>query len=119
MVVINKKAEAILQAAEKLDDLRTCTIDDLESIKGIGFKTSRIFLTSSREGVRHAVLDTHLLRWMRDQGIQNIPKITPGNRSKYLTIEALWLTMVPDGKTPAEFDLEIWNEYSRNARTKR
>jgi thermostable 8-oxoguanine DNA glycosylase len=71
---------------------------------------------SSRKGVQHAALDTHILRWMRDKGV-NAPKSTPTGK-KYLTLEQQYLTMVPAEKTPAEFDLEIWKKYSSMLLTK-
>ena len=88
-------------------------MSDLETIKGIGPKTSRFFLMSSRQGVEYAALDTHILRWMRDQGIENIPKSTPSGK-RYLDLEQIYLKMVPEGKSVGEFDLEIWREYSGN-----
>lgn len=105
-----QKAETLKQIVEADLDLRTCSVSDLEAIKGIGPKTSRFFIMSSRRGVQHAALDTHILRWLRDQGI-DAPKSTPTGK-KYLTLEETFVKMVPEGKTPAEFDLEIWREYS-------
>lgn len=107
-----QKAETLKQIVEADLDLRTCSVSDLEAIKGIGPKTSRFFIMSSRKGVQHAALDTHILRWMRDQGI-DAPKSTPTGK-KYLTLEQTYLKMVPEGKTAAEFDLEIWRQYSGN-----
>jgi len=95
-------------------DLRMCSLSDLEAIKGIGPKTSRFFLMSSRAGVVHATLDTHLLRWMRDNGVENVPKSTPTGK-RYLDLEKTFITMIPEGKSAAEFDLEIWNKYSNGS----
>ena len=92
-------------------DLRTCTVEDLEKIKGIGPKTSRFFLMSSRPNVRYAALDTHLLAFLRDSGVENVPKSTPTGK-KYLTLEQTYLKMVPEGMSPAEFDLVVWRKYS-------
>lgn len=107
----NQKSETLKQIVNANLDLRTCSVSDLEAIKGIGPKTARFFIMSSRRGVQHAALDTHILRWMKDQGIENVPKSTPSGK-KYLDLEQTYLKMVPEGKTPAEFDLEIWNQYS-------
>jgi hypothetical protein len=112
----NQKAETIQQILDGGLDLRTCSVSDLEAIKGIGPKTARFFIMSSRKGVQHAALDTHILRWMRDKGV-NAPKSTPTGK-KYLTLEQQYLTMVPAEKTPAEFDLEIWKKYSSMLLTK-
>ena len=107
------KAESIFQLINSEFDLRTCSVSDLETIKGIGPKTSRFFIMSSREGVEYAALDTHVLKWLRDQGIENVPKSTPSGK-RYLDLEQTYLKMIPRGKTAAEFDLEIWREYSGN-----
>jgi hypothetical protein len=106
----NQKAETIQQILDSGIDLRTCSVGDLENIKGIGPKTARFFIMSSRKNVRFATLDTHVLRFLRDKGI-NAPKSTPSGK-KYLTLEQEYLKMVPDDKTPAEFDLQIWKQYS-------
>jgi len=106
------KARAISELAASGFDLRTCSIADLESINGIGPKTARFFIMSTRKGVKHAALDVHVLRWLDNQGIPGVPKQTPtGN--KYAMLEQIFLSMVPVGMTPAEFDLQIWREGSK------
>jgi hypothetical protein len=67
---------AFASAAMSGLDLRSCSVTDLEAIPGIGPKTARFFLLHSRPGVRVAALDTHILSWMRSQGIQT-PAVTP------------------------------------------
>lgn len=90
-------------------DLRTCTPEDLEKIKGIGPKTSRFFILHSRENQRFAVLDTHILSWMRDLGIKT-PRATP-NGKKYTDLEKTFLKLCDDRKTdPASLDLKVWIE---------
>ena len=49
-------------------NLRTCTIDDLEAVKGIGMKTSRFYLMCIKRDSDVATLDVHVLRWMKSQG---------------------------------------------------
>lgn len=108
-----QKANTIYELARRNLNLRSCNVRDLEEVPGIGPKTARFFLMSSRPNQRHAALDTHILRWMRDQGVENVPKSTPTGK-KYLDLEQIYLKMVPEGKTPAEHDLSIWREYSGN-----
>jgi len=107
----NQKSNTIWELILAGLDLRTCSVSDLEAIKGIGPKTARFFVMSSREGAQHAALDTHLLKWLRAQGI-DAPKSTPTGK-KYLDLEQKFIKMVPEGMTPAEFDLKIWKEHSK------
>jgi thermostable 8-oxoguanine DNA glycosylase len=109
------KTIALLEVIAKKINPRTCTVEDLEAIKGIGSKTARYFLLHSRPGLRLAVLDTHILKWLRDQGV-NTPKSTPPKGSaRYKELELTFLALADKlGKSPAELDLAIWNEYSKN-----
>jgi len=68
-------------------DLRSCTISDLEAIKGIGPKTSRFFMLHSRPDQEMVVLDVHLLRYCRQKFRMKVPKSTPSGK-RYLAIEA-------------------------------
>jgi thermostable 8-oxoguanine DNA glycosylase len=62
-------------------NLNTCTLDDLLYIPGVGNKTARFFLLHSRAGCDYVVLDTHVLRFLREECVlQNIPKSTPSGR---------------------------------------
>jgi thermostable 8-oxoguanine DNA glycosylase len=107
---IQKAFEGILQFKGKLNSVK---VSELESIKGIGPKTARFFVLHSRKNTKLAVLDTHILHWLRDHGV-DAPVSTP-NTKKYLPLERkfLWYAAVY-GITPAELDLQIWNQYSKN-----
>jgi hypothetical protein len=110
----NNKSKTMIQLASSGIDLKNCSVSDLENICGIGPKTARCFLIHSRRNVRHAGLDTHCLKYMRDNGVQ-VPKSTPTGR-KYLELERIFLDMADrSGKTLAEFDLEIWRRYSSSS----
>lgn len=91
-------------------NLRTCTVEDLEDIYGIGPKTARCFLIHSRPDQRYAGLDTHILKYLRSKG-HEVPKSTPtGN--KYRKLEKIFLEYADQsGMSVAEFDLHIWNSY--------
>lgn len=92
-------------------DLRTCSASDLEKIHGIGPKTARCFILHSRKNARVAGLDTHILKFLRAKG-HDVPKSTPTGK-KYLELEHLFLKYADKAdKSPADFDLEIWNKYS-------
>lgn len=95
-------------------NLRWSNIDALES--AMGLKTSRFFLVHSRPNVRVAVLDTHILQWMKDEGY-DVPRQTPTNKKKYREIEDKFLAECDKrGVSPAQLDLEIWK--SRNKKIK-
>lgn len=113
----NNKSRTMLELTHSGINLQTCSVSDLERIPGIGPKTARCFLLHSRPDVRHAGLDTHCLRYMRDHGV-DVPKSTPTGK-KYLELERIFLDMADrSGKSLAEFDLEIWREYSSRAVSK-
>jgi hypothetical protein len=93
-------------------DLKTCTIADLTSIPGIGGKTSRFFLLHSRADCEHVVLDTHILRFLREEcGFKDAPKSTPSSPKLYAEIEADARTAIRakfPHDTMAGADLKIW-----------
>lgn len=96
-----------------LDQLSVCTVADLEAISGIGPKTARFFLTHTRPNQQFAVLDTHMLRYLRDEGF-HAPKTTPSGKM-YAALEQVVLQCAKtEGMSPAEFDLMVWNKYSKN-----
>ena len=104
---------ALRDLAESGIDLKTCTVEDLEAIHGIGPKTSRFIIMHSRPNQRLATLDTHILRWMRDQGIET-PKATPQSKKLYQKLEQKFLTLCDKcGMIPSQLDLKIWKQYSK------
>ena len=106
---LDKAFKGILQFKGKLDSV---TLDELESIEGIGPKTARFFLLHSRPNQRIAALDTHILKYMSEKGYK-VPKSTP-SKKKYGQIENDFLTECDKaGKNVADMDLEIWKSYSK------
>ena len=94
-------------------DLKTCTIDDLLAVPGIGQKTARYFILCTRLQQNIAALDTHILRFLRDKGYE-VPKSTPQSASIYNRIEKFFLKEANGvSLNPAEFDLMIWKVYSK------
>lgn len=107
---LEKAFTGILQFKNRLKEV---SVEELESVSGIGSKTSRFFILHSRPNQQLAVLDTHILKWMDAQGY-DVPKSTPP-KGRYAIIEKQFLTeCAKAGKTPAELDLEIWKSYSQN-----
>ena len=108
-------------APEKAD------FETLASVPGVGSKTAKFYLTHSRAGERHAVLDTHLLGWMRDHGVR-APRHTPGSPTQYRKLEQQYLALAdkhvgPGTSCPhcphagaaahADFDLNVWRDRSQ------
>ncbi len=96
-------------------DLRTCSLDDLLSVYGVGNKTARFFLLHTRQGCDYAVLDTHILAWLRDHGVENAPKNTPTNSKLYRELEKQfrYLSRLEfPYLSDAQIDLLIWSDQS-------
>lgn len=92
---------------------RTCTIEDLEAIHGIGPKTARYFLLHSRKDQRIIPLDTHMIHYLRENGHTKLTN-TPSSRKEYMRLEQIAISEADKaGKSPADFDLAIWNKYSK------
>jgi endonuclease III len=99
--------EVVALAPEELLD-----VEKLESIHGIGPKTARFIVLHSKEDARVAVLDTHILKWLRDLG-HKVPKVTPKGK-RYEEVERLFLSIADDMKMhPATLDLQIWKSYAQ------
>lgn len=110
----NQKAKTFWQLANSGFNLKTCSLEDLESITGIGRKTSRCFLIHSRHNARCAGLDTHILKYLADKGYK-VPKSTPSSEKEYRRLENAFIGLADEAGLPiAEFDLNIWKEYSGN-----
>lgn len=110
----NNKARSWRHLANSGIDLKTCSLEDLEAVPGIGPKTSRCFLIHSRKNQSYAGLDTHLLKFLRLIGY-DAPKSTP-SKKKYVYFEKEFLKAVErSGRTVAQVDLVIWNYYSKGS----
>lgn len=106
----------LLAMAEKLD-LKTVSVEALMAFKGIGPKTARAFVVHSRPQQRYAILDTHLLKFLRHQGIMAPDK--PPTPKKYLELEQAFLRIVDlGGLEVADLDLAIWNHYRETPEVK-
>jgi thermostable 8-oxoguanine DNA glycosylase len=92
-------------------DLRNATLEQIMAVKGVGNKTARFFLLHSRPDQNIAVLDVHILKYLRSQGI-DAPKQTPSGK-KYLELETEFLGLAKKSKmSAADFDLMLWTQYS-------
>jgi thermostable 8-oxoguanine DNA glycosylase len=91
--------------------LKIVSLEELESINGIGSKTARFFILHSRPNQKVAVLDTHILKWLRSLG-HEVPKATPSKKT-YKIIEDIFLCIAEARKmSVADLDLHIWKSYA-------
>lgn len=112
--------ERIAQALmESLDlDLFKVTVDELDAIYGVGPKTSRFFVLHTRPNAYLAVLDTHILKFLKARGVYKVPRTTPQDKAVYERLERAWLYHSPLAYphcTPAQADLLVWKEMSGRA----
>lgn len=108
-----KLIRAFPSVATGLFDLKTVLPVQLERVHGIGPKTARFFVLHTQESARYAVLDTHILKWLRVKGYL-APKTTPTGR-RYAELEKSFLKEADTmGTNPAELDLAIWNFYHKS-----
>lgn len=100
-------------AVVAIKDLQTVTLNRLLQVPGVGLKTARFFLSHSREDFDEPMLDTHILRFLRDQGYSGAPKSTPSNvgiYNYYANVFKMFARTL--GKSVTDLDLEIWKKYS-------
>lgn len=112
----SRRAEYLWDLAYSDIDLETCSIEELEKIKGIGPKTARFFILFSREGEGCAVLDVHILKWLSQLGF-DVPDNTPSSSKKYKQIEQLFIQQYKkhadtNKMSLADFDYMIWEKMS-------
>ena len=107
----NQKAGFLYSAALSCIDLVACSLEELMAIKGVSHKTAHSFLTHSREGYDYPVLDTHILHFLRDCGV-DAPRATPSSAKRYKELAEEFMRYVPDGVSVADYDLFLWKKYS-------
>ena len=98
--------------------LNTATIEVLEHIPGVKYKTSRFFVLHSRSNANCVPLDTHILRFLKDRGVPCVPNVTPGSQRVYLGLEKIAVEALKSlgYSTLAKADLETWKSYSNGFR---
>jgi hypothetical protein len=98
-------------------DLKKCKRENLVGIPGVGYKTASMFLMYTRKGWTGACLDTHILKYMREElQLADIPVSTPMLKTDYERLEKLFVATVTPilqekQQTIAEFDFDIWSRY--------
>lgn len=91
-----------------------CNLESMEAIKGIGPKTSRFYCMYTQENFQGAILDTHLLKYLKEyHELQDVPKTTPSTLKQYKKLESEYLKICNKfKKKPSVLDLQIWKLYS-------
>jgi thermostable 8-oxoguanine DNA glycosylase len=100
-------------------DLNRMTPELLEKIPGVGMKTSRFFLLHSDINYKDkiAILDTHILKFIKENIDDRAPKSTPTIPNTYKHWEDKFLYWCEkNNKNVADFDLEVWKSYARTAK---
>ena len=107
----NRLEKSFRKTHDFIGKMKSITIEELETIPGVGPKTSRFYLLHSRQNQNYAVLDTHILHYMRDNCLTTL-KVTPSG-NVYKQTEQTFLNHANSiNKTLADLDLEIWVKYS-------
>ena len=97
-------------------DPEECTLEDLEKIHGIGKKTSRFYKLYTDPEFEGIPLDTHLLKFLNDIGIE-APRSTPQSSKRYKELEEKLIKLYHDSKpytgleSLSDFDYFIWWHY--------
>lgn len=102
--------------SENKIDLTRMTPELLELIPGVGMKSSRFFLLHSDKNWQNyiAILDTHILKFIKENIDNRAPKSTPTIRVTYKYWEDVFLHWCEqNNKNVADFDLEVWKSYAR------
>ena len=97
-------------------NLSRMTTKILEEIPGVGMKTSRFFLLHSDTFYKDqiAILDTHILKFIKENIDDRAPKSTPVIPLTYRFWENMFLVWCKkNNKSVADFDLEVWKSYAR------
>jgi thermostable 8-oxoguanine DNA glycosylase len=106
--------------SEREYNLNRMTPKILEEIPGVGMKTSRFFLLHSDTFYKDkiAILDTHILKFIKENIDERAPKSTPVIPITYKFWEdrfLLWCEQ--NNKNVADFDLEVWKSYARTKKS--
>ena len=101
-------------------NLNRMTPKILEEIPGVGMKTSRFFLLHSDTFYKDkiAILDTHILKFIKENIDDRAPKSTPVIPLTYRFWEDMFLSWcLNNNKNVADFDLEVWKSYARTKKS--
>lgn len=103
--------------AMRPNDPREWSLEQIEALYGIGPKTARWFFLLCHPRAKVAALDTHILKFLRDQKIADVPKSTPTAGPTYSRLEQEFIAISEKlGLWPRDFDYTIWTVYRNNGK---
>jgi thermostable 8-oxoguanine DNA glycosylase len=80
---------------------------------GISYKTASLYRMHCF-GDKIACLDTHVLRWLRNEGFKGVPKASPSNWDVYRHWENVFLGECYKREVePNHFDLDLWKQATK------
>ena len=92
------------------------TVEMLLKVPGIGSKTARFITVYSGTDTNRAILDVHVMRWLRRRTRRRLwpTDSTPSSEAAYARIEKIFLAIArKENLTPAELDTKIWKTGQR------
>lgn len=102
---------AFREVVRKIPNVMKTTIEELETVKGIGPKTSRMIMLYYKPETNCVPLDTHILKWLRAQGY-DAPKTTPTGK-KYAELEKIFVLEAEHRKMSVkDLDSQVWKMYA-------
>ena len=103
---------ALQHAIRHPSDPRHWSFEELESIPGVGPKTARWYWLLLYPDAPMAALDTHVLKYLRDNGHPDAPKNTPAYGRKYRELEKTFVSHARRlGLSPRDLDYFVWATY--------
>lgn len=93
--------------------------DGLVLAPGISYKTASLYRMHCF-GDKIACLDTHVLRWLRNEGFKGVPKASPSNWDIYRHWENVFLGECYKREVePNHFDLDLWKQATKKSQSAR
>jgi len=94
-------------------DLKDLTVEKLDAIPGIGPKSSRmIMMYGFPDQQEYAVLDTHVLKWLKAHG-HDVPDATPEGKTNDRLEKIVLAEAEALGMSARQFDTFVWQSYAR------
>lgn len=94
------------------DDPRNWSLETLETIPGVGPKTARWFYLLINPDAPVAALDTHVLKFLSDNGVDGVPRATPARGRKYKRLESEFVEHARRlGLSSRDLDFFAWSIY--------
>lgn len=118
----NQKQRYFQAASEFTQDLRTASIEQLETIKGVGAKSSRYFVNFTRVDADEVHPDTHIIKGLIAHGVDvpkdknGKPRIPSDAKAKNFKLIVLAFRNIAQeyGLKNREMDYEWWRHFNKD-----